>query len=376
MGRGTGRSFASAVRVSLFSLSGALGLLALSAGAATADDGGSERGLLGSVASVVESVAAPVGDVVGAVSDSSSEPAASVADTRTLSAAVHPSVSKLVGSIPEVIGDLSVVETVAPVTGVINATVPQMPVVNQVLPGDTATAVTQPVLEAVDTQLEPILAPVGQAVTPVVEALDPVTEVVDAVVEPAVPVIAVPAPVEVPGPVNVPQPEVPAIDSQPEASVVTPLPVVSQTDEALAAGHGDEPPATRSGEERLTAGKVVPATAVSVVSNGGIRGPFGANDPAPVPQPQEAAPSLADADHALPELPTLASGGTTGSIAGGVLPTSAPGSSANSGAGNGVGAADAVLCVNIPLALGNSSSCDAANALLQSPTFDPGSTPD
>lgn len=369
MSRRTGRSFVSAVRVSLFSLGGALGLLALSANAATAEDAGSEQGLLGSAVSVVESVTAPVGNVVGAVSDSSFAPAVPVAEAHTTPAAVHPSVSSLVGSVPGVVGSLNAVETVAPVTGLIDATVSQVPIVNQVLPNDTVTAVTQPVLEAVDTTLAPVLEPVGEVVTPVVEALDPVTDVVDAVIEPVAPVVAVPTPVEVPAPVHASQPEVPA---------VTPMPVASQTDEEPSVSPGAEFPATRADDERKISEEVPPAPAASERSHPGIRGPSeGTNDQTPLPQLHDVAPpSLAGAHYALPELPTVASGKATGDSAGSGLPTSAPGSSANSGAGSGAGVADAVLRVNITLALGNSSSYDAANALLQSPTFDPGSTPD
>lgn len=350
------RSITTTVRVSLISVGGALGLLTLSAGTATADDVVSGHTLTGSVASVVESVAAPVESLAGELLPSG--PEASVPGTQ---GAVQPSVADLVGSVPEVVGNLSAVETVAPLTELVDSTVSQVPVINQVLPVDTATAITQPVLETVDSGLAPVLAPVEQSLTPVVEVLDPVAGVVDSVIVPVVTAPPVPVPVKVPEPVMVPEPVVP---------VSAPEPIDTETVEVPGAG-------STSGES-AAAEVPAPATAESAISEGEERSPSrDTNAQVLLPQMAEAASSsLVGAYVTMQELLTLVPGDAVGNTAGDPMPATSPGSAAGTAGPGGPAAADAIPGWGITLISGNSHFIHAANALLQSPAFDPGSTPD
>lgn len=176
------KSIAAALRVSLLSGCGALGLLAFSAGAAVADDGGNQ-GLLGSVTSVVESVAAPVQSIVNAAPGGTAVPGSPVPE------AGLPSVSNIISSVPAVVGNLSVAKTVAPVTAVADTTLSQVPVVSTIVPEGTATSLTQPLLGTVDATIAPVLPPVQQVLTPVVDAVVPAAEVLDPVVNVLKPVV-------------------------------------------------------------------------------------------------------------------------------------------------------------------------------------------
>ncbi|MEE2522091.1 hypothetical protein V1639_08225 [Pseudarthrobacter sp. J75] len=142
------RSAAKALRLTLLGGFGALGWLALSAGIATADDGG-QQGLLGPVTSVVESVAEPVRSTVR--------------------------------------------DAAAPLESAVT-TAAQAPIIASTVQAVDAPAVVQPVLDAVDPLVSPVLDPVvdpvvSQVVNPVLVAVLPPLQEVTAPAEPIVDVV-------------------------------------------------------------------------------------------------------------------------------------------------------------------------------------------
>lgn len=368
------RSAAAALRVSLLSGCGALGLLALSAGTATADDG-SVQGLLGSVAPVVESVAAPVEPLVQGLTapvQNLTQDVAAPGDPILATSSPAPASSGSLGGVPQLVGTLDLSDAVAPITGVVDSTLAQVPIVNQVLPSGTTTAVTQPLLESVDSAVAPVLPSVEQVLTPVVGVVAPVVGVVDpaigvvepvvdpvtGVVEPLTPVTGVVQPV---GPDNLPP--LPVSATNPAGA--------GDGGDVLGSGQPSEPghsaAVSEQAENPLTNGEMhspgpstpgLPSPGADYLSGSsdyqGVRFALQAAPQLVVPVPEPQAEPVA--------LPAAASG--------------AGGASAGSPAPGGAGAADTpavfifdLLSATMPL------TGDSAD-LPQGPVFDPGSTPD
>lgn len=401
MNRRIRRSAASALRISLISGCGALGWLALSAGAATANDDGGEQGLLGSVTSVVESVATPVKSVVEEVSaplvptveavvPASSEPVEKQPVKKP------PAVSDLVSNVPEFVGDLSVSETVEPVTNVVDSTLDQVPVVNSVLPPDTTTGIIQPVLETVDSAVAPVIAPVQHVVTPVVEVLDPVVETLDPVVELVDPIVKpiVDPVVDVVDPVVKPAP--PVVQVPDRADVVEPVlpdaaPVVP-TDPAPFPGSGGveagDTATVRATQDDNASGFMAPA-AESESSSADERTPR-AQTPSSGPMQLTGdssaraevsfhGPNYQGAQHKVQEAPQLALADvepTTDPLGSPANSLGTSAASAGSSASGGMGAADTPSLFAFNLSSLVSLQAGYSGALPQGPTFDPGSTPD
>lgn len=379
------RSAAAALRVSLISGCGALGLLALSAGAATADDGA--QSLLGSVTPVVESVTAPVQPVVESVTapvastvEAVTAPVQPVVQSVTVpvastveAVAPLPETSNLISSVPQLVGELSVTGTVAPITTAVDAVIAQVPVVSDVLPQGTTTAITEPLLKTVDGAVSPVLAPAQQILEPVSGVLDPiVTPVVDAVVPVLTPVVEAVDPV-----IGVVEPVLPvAVPARSGDSLPT-------TDEVGQVLPGDRtvvasvPASSREALELpeasvavgLTDGSSVEAEALASSSFQGVQSPgvysqsvhlqdlrYGAQAQA-APQPGLSDPQPWAGSFALPA-----------ASAGALLTGS------SSSGGFGVADVPSFFTFNLSSAIVLTSG-DSAD-LPQGPAFDPGSTPD
>lgn len=391
MSRRIGRSVAAVARVTLISGFGALGLLALSAGAASADDR-IGPGLLGSVSSVVESVPSSAHSVVEnavaplktvASSDSSAPPSNQV---------VHlPQVTEIASSVPALVNEASVARTVAPVTGVVDSTLSQVPVVSEVVPADTITSVTQPVLGTVDTAIDPVLPPVAEVlepvtdlvdpiVDPVIDVVDPVIDVVDPVIDVVDPVTDVADPVHpgidpvdpvnpVPEPVDVVQSPAPTVPFEPGTAGG----IISIGDGAR--DNVTEPATDSRASSRLDAAvsdqangpagsSKAPETVLSIVR-------FADDYRAPVSSTGSAhhvaeAPGLAFMDGQAKVLVFDSSAGDAGLSA----------SSSGSAGSGGSGAAESLSSYDLVPSLAVSSQYGSSAALPLNPTFDPGSTPD
>ncbi|WP_299167368.1 hypothetical protein [uncultured Arthrobacter sp.] len=384
MSRRIRQSFASTARISLLSAAGALGLLALSAGAANADDDG-KQGLLGSVTSVVESVSTPVEAVVEEVSEPLDTAMKVIAPASATPDAKAPGISAVVQGAPEIIADIGVVNTVAPVTDLVDRVVAKVPIVNAVVPQGTTTAVTQPVLEVVDVAAAPVLPSVQEVVTPVVEVLVPVTETVDPVVEVVRPVVdpVVDPVVEVVEPVADPVVEV--VQPVTPVAPVVPIPDLVDVVEPVELVAPVDPmpvdPKTSVDEERAS----VPATVGAATDASPLaQGAAGASAPSQsltaveafgshtAPSPQGAVyalqglPDLAMSDHQQADTPL---GIGAGSAASGAAATG------SAGAGSSYAAVDP-FSFDFNLSSVSSSQTGYAAALPSTPTLDPGSTPD
>lgn len=393
MNRRIRRSAAAAVRISLLSGGAALSWLALSAGAATADDGG-ELSSLGSVTSAVETVTAPVEAIVQEVAaPPASKPAA--ASTSSNQAINVPAVSDVVSSVPQTVADISVVETIAPAIEVIDTGLSEAPIVNAVVPQRTTMTIAQPVLEVVDTAATPVLAPVQEVAAPLIEVVEPVVEVVEPVVRAVDPVVEIVEPVvEVVEPIVEPvtepivavlnpvvQPVVPVATVPASANVVESV-VPETVPESLAA----EP--KFSGAERGAAVSAAPvqlnvdapgttqdapqaplvaqAAKESADSIGSGASSYGAVQSYGGVHELQGLPSLAFADH---QQPTGFQGITAG--------TANAGASGAGSAGSGTPyAADARFSFLFDLSSAGTSQPGRAAALPTGPSFDPGSTPD
>lgn len=392
------RSAAAALRISLISGCAALGWLALSAGAATADDGG-ERNLLGSVTSVVGSVSTPVESVVQDVTAPLKPTVEVVAPASPKAVENDPAVSDPVSNVPAVVDNLSVSKTVAPVTDGVDSAVSQVPIVNDVLPSGTAT-ITEPVLETVDSAVAPVLSPVQQVVTPVVEVLDPiveavapVVEVVDPIVKPVVdPVVDVVNPVVDPAPpvVELPDPVDPGDVGEPalpDAGPVAPTdPTLSSDAGDLGAGITETAGGTQDevvAAVRAQGSEQSSADGRNQRTSGASAGPvrlaeaFSATTMATSSLSQSAHPlgalymvqegpqlALADAQPTVDPAGSPATGSGTGSV-----------SSGSSSSGS-AGAADAPSIFDRQSSSTISARSGYFATLPQGPTYDPGSTPD
>jgi hypothetical protein len=378
MSRRIRRSVAAAVRVSLISFGGALGLLALSSGAASADDGEPAPGLAGSVVSVVESVGTPLESVVQEISaplSSATNAVAPASSSQRMTDA--PAVSEIVSDVPDAIGGISVVDAVAPVTTVVDSVVAQVPVANAVVPQGTTTAVTQPVLESVDFVAAPVLPPAEQVVAPVVEVLvpvaetvdpvvevvepivkpviDPVVDVVEPVVKPAVPVVTLPEPVDVVEAVPAPAPAEPS-DADPQLSENEEVAPASATPVRPSV---DAPSSTQS----VLLPQALFAAEVAEESAAGAGGGSSAQGAVHVLQ---GVPDLASADlqHPAGSLRATAGSATAGATGAGSTGSGTP------------YAAEARFSFDFDLSSTGPSQPDYAAALPTGPTFNPGSTPD
>lgn len=386
MSRRNRRSLISSVRISLLSVGGAFGLLALSAGAAQAVDAG-ERNLLGSVTSVVESVTTPVESVVQNISGPlggvvEAVPVEAVAPIPSNQNSALPAVSDVIQNVPPAIANISAVETVAPVTSLVDAAVSELPVVNVIVPPGTTTAVTQPVLEAVDAAAAPVLPPVQEVVTPVVEVLVPVAETLDPVVEVVHPVVD--PVVEVLEPVTDPVIEVVRPTAPDE--IVAPLPEPVSVDPPVLPEAPTEPsvadPQVSAEEEVATLmapirlpGEALPAAQEApetTVVSGSVTVDALATDFHPADSPHGAV-------YALQGLPDLAvadlqqSDGSVGIAAG----NAASGAAAAGSAGaSSPYAADSHFSFDFSISSLGASQFGYLAALSSGPTFDPGSTPD
>lgn len=388
-------SAAAAVRISLISGGAALSWLAFSAGAATADDG--EQSLLGSVTSVVESDTTPVESVVQDVSVPVKPAVEAVAPTPSEPVGERPGVSDLVSSVPEFIGNLSVSETVAPITNVVDSALSQVPVVNDVLPSGTVTTITQPVLETVDSAVAPVLPPVQQVVSPVVEVLDPIVETVDPVVDVVDPVVKpIVSPVaDVVEPIVDPAP--PVVDRLDLVDVVEPVlpeaaPAVP-TDPAASSSTGDtEAGGTGTiGEARgeVAAGVTVAASEPSSLdersprAQTAVAGPVRLTD-GPSEQANMSSPSSQIAHHQgarynvqeAPQLVLADAQPMADSLGSPASASGTGGASSGSSSSGGMGAADTTAFFDFELSSAVSPQSGYSAALPQGPTFDPGSTPD
>lgn len=331
------RSIASALRVSLISACGALGWLALSATAATADDGG-ESNLLGTVTSVVEPLTATTQSSIRNV-------------TSPVATAVEAAVPAILGSeapklreLPDLVGNLDASETIVPVTGLVDSTLAQVPVVNRILPSDPTTAVTQPVLETVDSTVAPVLPPVQQVLTPVVDAVEPavkpVSGVVDPILTPTFPDAAPPAPA-VPGdPVP---PSATAIDSA-ESS-----PAAAAIEAAVSpSGHAGNWLASLPTPKALP-GSYHPGSYLQSEQSTMRAGP----------QPGSSAPQPTGDPLGVPGTPPATGTASAGSLVSG-----------------GTSAADAPFLLSFNPSAAGSPQPGYSPALPQGPAFEPGSTPD
>ncbi|GAB3548044.1 hypothetical protein GCM10027404_11240 [Arthrobacter tumbae] len=404
MNRRIRRSAAAAVRISLISAGGALGWLALSAGTAIADDDGKLTSL-GSVTSVVESVTTPVEAIVQDVAAPLTPKPAATASTSSNQTIELPAVSDVVSSVPENVGNLNVVEVVAPATQLIDAGLSQTPIVNVVVPQGTTTAVTQPVLEVVDSTVAPVLQPVQQVVTPVVEVIepvvrtvdpvidvvepvvspvvkvvdpvvdvvepvvspviDPVIDVVDPVVKPVVPVVALPEPADVIAPTDVVEPadvvEVVPTEVAAEPSVVD---SDSSSDELRAAAL--KAPVELSVDVTTQNAPLPQAPPAVAVEEGTVATPSGARLSQGAVHELQGFPSFASVDHQQPAGPLGVSPGSanTGVIGSGSVGSGSP------------YATNAQFSFDFVLSSAGSPQSGYLAALPSGPTFDPGSTPD
>lgn len=330
------RSIASALRVSLISACGALGWLALSATAATADDGG-ESNLLGTISSVVEPLTATTQSSI----QNATSPVAAAVEAVVPAAILGSEVPKL-RELPDIVGNLDASETVATVTGLVDSTLSQVPVVNRILPSDPTTAVTQPVLETVDLAVAPILPPVQQVLTPVVDAVEPVAKPVSGVVDPGLtptfPDAAPPVPAVSGDPVP---PSATAIDSV-ESSPAAVEPAVSPSGHAGSWLASLPTPKTLSGSYH--SGSYLQSEQ-SMMRAG--------------PQPGSPAPQPTGDPLGVPGTPPA-----TGTASAGSLVSA------------GTSAADAPFLLSFNPSAAGSPQPGYSPALPQGPTFEPGSTPD
>lgn len=333
------RAAAATLRVSLLGAGGALGLLALSAGTASADNG--EHGLLGSLAPALESVVAPVDPLVHNLT----APLTLASDAGAPSGG-----SGFIGSAPLIGEDLSVAAALTPVTRTVDATLAQVPVVNSLVPSGTATSLTQPLLAGVDSAV----APLHEALTPVVTALNPVVSPVADVLDPVVDQLAPIAPGSGAGEVDVLDPAL--IDGVPGSPSVPELLSGSGTDAAETA-------------ESLLAGSLGSGSASMPPLFGPANSPVGA--PAAAMRPSWLYGSGAQPLMAPVPSPLTDPGGLPAVSAG------AGAASAGSSGSGGKGAA-AVTPSSFDLDLSSLASVQSGySASLQlGPAFDPGSTPD
>lgn len=328
------RSLASALRISLVSACGALGWLALSATAATADDGG-ESNLLGTVTSVVEPLTAPAQSSLQKVTSPVAAAVEAVAPTAILGTEVPD-----LRDMPDLVGNVDLSEAVAPVTGVVDSTLSKVPVVNGILPADATTAITQPVLETVDLAVAPVVPPVQQVLTPVVDAVDPVVKPVSGVVAPVLnPLLPHVAP------------SVPAVPGAPAPSTATAIDSIGTAPTAAV-----EPAAVGSSNQtgvRLASPPTQKALSGSYNPASYLQGEqpnmrAGSSDP----QPTGAPPGI-------PSTPPA-----TG--------TASPGPPAS----GSTSAADTPSLFAFSSSTAGSPQPGYSPALPQGPTFEPGSTPD
>lgn len=335
------RAAAATLRVSLLGAGGALGLLALSAGTASADNG--EHGLLGSLAPALESVVAPVDPLVHNLTG----PLTLASDAGAPSGG-----SGLIGSAPLIGEDLSVAAALTPVTRTVDATLAQVPVVNSLVPSGTATSLTQPLLAGVDSAV----APLHEALTPVVTALDPVVSPVADVLDPVVDQLAPVAPGSGAGEVDVLDPVL--IDGVPGSPSAAGLPSGPGTDAAETA-------------ESLLAGSLASESASMPPLSGPVDSPVGASAAAMRPSGVWLYGSGSQPLMAPVPSPLTDPGGLPAVSAG-------AGAAAAGSSGSGGKGAAAVTPSSFHLDLSSLASVQSGySASLQlGPAFDPGSTPD
>lgn len=367
MNRRLWRSAAAALRVTLLSGCGALGLMALSAGSATADDGAGQ-GLLGSLTPVVESVPAPVEPVQGVtaplqtVTQNEAVPLTPVqAVTHEVAVPLAPientfgpasEATGLASGVPQLVSTLDVSEAVAPITGVVDSTLAQVPIVNQVVPSGTTTAISQPLLETVDLTVTPVLRPVAQVLAPVVGAVDPVLAPVAGGIDPAAaPTSAVVADKRYPLPTRATSPIGAGASAEVRGNPGQSAGPAKITD---AAGQAELPPAVTRELPSPDANSLRLFSPGSSPDCQGARHLMQAAPQLVVRKPQPVADPVA--------LPATASG-TSGASAG----SSAPG---------GAGAADTPTVFIFTLLSAVSQQSGDSVDLPQGPAFDPGSTPD
>lgn len=387
------RTAVAALRVSFLGGCGALSLMALSAGTATADDG-AVQGLLGSLTPVVESAAAPVEPLVQGVTAPlrtvTQDVAAPLVPVRTVvqdvAAPLVPvsGVSGLISGVPDLVGSLDVSGAVAPITGVVDSTLAQVPIVNQVVPSGTTTAVSQPLLESVDATVAPVLRPVEQILAPVVGVVDPVLGVVD-------PVVPVTGPVDPVAPVaGVVDPVVGIDPVVPVAGVVRPvIPGVPGNSESLpegaagpvgagvvGEGTGDSGEVAGSARFADAAGQVEP---VSVAGELSFPGVGSLRFVSPGVDDLDGFAAYQGARHVLPVVPQLVVPVPEPKAHPVALPSAASGASgasAGSQAPGGAGAADTPSVFILDLFSAVTPLFGGSADLPQGPAFDPGSTPD
>jgi hypothetical protein len=294
------QSFTAALRLSLLTGAGTLGLLALGASGASAAQVPSDAGLLGSITHVVDSAVAPVDaslSQLGVPSTPVSGPAAPAADASPSILDRTPVVSGVAAELPNLLAQPSGT-VLAPVVSVVEHTTSQLPVVQHLVPTGALSGVTSPVVGVVDGTLGGVTMPVLDAVAPVLGVVDgtlggvtapvldavapvlgvvdgtlggvttPVLDAIAPVVDPVVEVVPVPEvlpPVaDVLPPVAELQP-VPAAVAQ-AADVVVPASAGPQDEKGLPAG-GPLVPAVASpaaGVEEAGTVQLVPATAPTV----------------------------------------------------------------------------------------------------------------
>lgn len=229
------------LRPVLLAAAAATSWVALTAGAASADQGPSRDPLLGSVGSSLNSVTGHVTDQAKDVLE-------------PVKAGRGGGLAKVPGStVAALVPTPSLTPVVQEVTSLTDKAVQSLPVVNKVVPAGTVPAVLDPVASTVDHVVD---STVGGTVVPVTEAvltpLDPVLAPVigvipvpptEAVEPPAIPVtpdLADPAGA-VPVPAPLPAPEVPAAEGSAPVSDSAPAPVQP-------AANGGNAPAAPSGQ--------------------------------------------------------------------------------------------------------------------------------
>ncbi|WP_045731134.1 hypothetical protein [Pseudarthrobacter chlorophenolicus] len=329
------------LRPVLLAAAAATSWLALTAGAASADQGPSRDPLLGSVSSSLNSVTGHV----TAEAKNVLEP---------VKAGLGGGLAKAPGStVASLVPTPSLAPVVQDVTTLTDKAVQSLPVVNKVVPAGTVPAVLDPVASTVDHVVD---STVGGTVVPVTEAvltpldpvLAPVTGVIpvpptEAVEPPAIPVtpdLADPAGA-VPVPALLPAPEVPAAEGSAPVSDSAPAPA--------------QPASTA-----VNAPAASPAHDFSLTAAG---------------QPHSLAPAAATVAAASGELPVPAPGHIPGEPLVGT-PASTTGGAGTSG-GNGPAGPAWLSTYNFHVPADGTAAVEGLILAAPAPvSFDPGSSPD
>ncbi|MCP1415175.1 hypothetical protein [Paenarthrobacter sp. A20] len=199
--------------------------IALSATAASADTGASDNHtLLGGVTANVSTAVSSSTDAVGSVAKAAVPQAtAPIISVPVPNVPLPAPVKAVVPAKPISVHVPVVTPIVEQIGGSVDTLVGTVPVVNNVVPGDTvktvADTVVTPITGSVDQTVEAVVPPVNDALAPV--ALEPVTDVTNPIVQPIVDVVdSVLPPVTSGIPPVVPGDKAPSVGTIPSSGVV------------------------------------------------------------------------------------------------------------------------------------------------------------